>query len=118
MLTLYQFPLSHFCEKARWALEFKGVEYRIKNLVPGPHVVTTRKLASRTSLPILVNGHDTVQGSAEIITWLDRTYRSRPLTPTTTQDASMAHEWERSADQNIGVPLRLLFYWLVGGICG
>ena len=27
MITLYQFQFSHFCEKARWALDYKGVPY-------------------------------------------------------------------------------------------
>jgi Glutathione S-transferase, N-terminal domain len=27
MIQLYQFPFSHFCEKARWALDYKSIAY-------------------------------------------------------------------------------------------
>ncbi len=34
MRTLYQFPLSHFCE-ARWMLDHKELYYVAHNLIPG-----------------------------------------------------------------------------------
>jgi glutathione S-transferase len=37
MITLYQFQFSHFCEKARWALDYKDLPYTCKNLLPGLH---------------------------------------------------------------------------------
>ncbi len=111
MMTLYQFPISHYCEKARWALEYKGLDYRIKNLVVGPHFRTLRKIAPGTTVPLLIDGDEVVQGSDSIITYLDKKQSHPALTPTTTEDASMAHEWERYADKNVGVPLRLLFYF-------
>lgn len=109
-LTLYQFEISHYCEKARWALEFKGLDYRLVNLVPGPHLRTIRRLAPRSSVPVLDADGEIVQGSAAIISWLDRHYPGRPLTPTNTADASLAVEWERTADHQIGIPLRRFFY--------
>ena len=111
MMTLYQFPISHYCEKARWALEYKELEYRIKNLVPGPHFRTLRKIAPGTSLPLLIDGNEVVQGLDLIISYLDKKQPHPALTPTTTEDASMAHEWERYVDTNVGVPLRLFFYF-------
>lgn len=112
-MTLYQFAISHFCEKARWALDYKGLPYRLQNLVPGPHLRTTRRLAPQSSVPILVDGDMAVQGSGAIITYLDRQHRTRPLTPTSAADAGMALEWERYADNNIGLPLRVYFYHYV-----
>jgi glutathione S-transferase len=111
--TLYQFPISHYCAKARWALEYKGIDYRITNLIPGPHISTLRKIAPGTIVPLLIDGDDTIQGSDAIITYLDKKQAHPALTPTTTADASMAHEWERYADTNVGVPLRLFFYFHV-----
>ena len=35
--TLYQFPISHYCEKVRWAMDYKKLEYKAKNLLPGLH---------------------------------------------------------------------------------
>ena len=110
MPILYQFLGSHFCEKARWALAYKGVPYREINLIPGPHLRTTRRIAKKTSLPILVDGDAVVQGSAKIISFLDNKHLRTPLTPTNIHDASMAHEWERYLDRNVGIPLRAFFY--------
>ena len=41
MLRLYTFQVSHFAEKARWALDWKGVEYEERRLLPGPHLAVT-----------------------------------------------------------------------------
>lgn len=108
--TLYQFECSHFCEKARWALDWKQVDWRPKNLVPGLHAGTARRLGGKTSVPILVADGHAVQGSGEIITWLDERHPERRLTPGTTADAHAALEWERWLDAEIGVLLRLWFY--------
>ena len=51
MLKLYQFPISHYCEKIRWALEFKNIDHEIKNLIPGLHLLKTKKLAPESSVP-------------------------------------------------------------------
>lgn len=32
--TLYQFPQSHFAEKGRWLLDYKGLDYQARNLYP------------------------------------------------------------------------------------
>lgn len=111
--VLYQFPISHFCEKARWALDYKGIDYRVRNLIPGPHRAAMSKLAARSSVPLLVSGGEAIQGSAEIINWAERRHPTHRLTPSSSLDASMAAEWERSADGQIGVPLRCLFYYHV-----
>lgn len=111
MTELLQFAGSHYCEKARFALDYKGVEYSVRNLVPGPHAKTARRIAANTSLPVLLDGGATVQGSAAIIDHLDQHYKVPMLTPTNTQDASMARELERYLDHNIGINFRLVFYY-------
>ena len=52
MLMLYQFPVSHYCEIARWGLDYKQQAYQKKNLLPGLHVKRTRKLTGESSVPI------------------------------------------------------------------
>jgi len=111
MITLYQFQFSHFCEKARWALDFKRLPYVCKNLVPGPHVGIARRYAPRSCLPILVSGKTVVQDSTSIINFLDQEHPDHPLTP---RDAAMAQEaldWEEYLDEEIGVTLRRWFYY-------
>lgn len=35
-ITLYQFPIPHDCEKVRWALDLKGLDYKTCNLTRFP----------------------------------------------------------------------------------
>jgi glutathione S-transferase len=109
-LTLYQFAGSHFCEKARWALDYKGLEYSRRTLVPGPHRRVTLKLAPKPEVPILCDDERVIQGSGTIIDYLERKVPRPPLTPTTSFEASAASEWEGYLDRNVGVPLGLYFY--------
>jgi glutathione S-transferase len=111
MIALYQFEFSHFCEKARWALDYKGLAHVRKNLLPGLHRRVARKLAPNSSLPILVDGGTVVQDSTSIITFLDKQYPDRPLTPCDAQEAKEALAWEEYLDDEIGVPVRLWFYY-------
>jgi glutathione S-transferase len=110
MIALYQFQFSHFCEKARWALDYKCLPHVRKNLLPGLHMRVARKLAPRNCLPILVDNGTVVQDSTSIITFLDEKYPDRPLTPRDAREAKEALEWEEYLDDEIGVPLRLWFY--------
>jgi len=111
MMTLYQFQFSHFCEKARWALDHKSLAHVRKNLLPGPHGRVARSLAPRSCLPILVDDGTVVQDSTSIITFLDERYPERPLTPLDAQEAKEALAWEEYLDDEIGVQVRLWFYY-------
>ena len=111
MISLYQFQFSHFCEKARWALDYKGLAHVRKNLLPGLHRRVARKLAPSSGLPILVDNGFVVQDSTSIISFLDEKYPDRPLTPRDAQEAKEALAWEEYLDDEIGVPLRLWFYY-------
>jgi glutathione S-transferase len=110
VIKLYQFAFSHFCEKARWALDYKGLRYAPRNLLPGAHKQVTRGLAPKSSLPILVDDINVIQESSAIVTYLDERYPDRPLTPADRDQARQAIEWEQFLDREIGVTLRLWFY--------
>jgi glutathione S-transferase len=111
MFELYDFRFSHYCEKARWALDYKGIPYASRHLLPGFHMLKTRKLAPRTCVPILKTDDIIVQDSTEIITFLDRSFPERSLTPRDPADANTAIEWEEYLDEEIGVTWRLWFYY-------
>lgn len=110
MLSLYQFPISHYCEKVRWALDHKGLDYQIKNLLPGLHTLTTKKLAPTSSLPILIHDGKAIQNSSDILTYLDTEFPQHPLTP---EDETLKQEalgWEKFADEQIGIAVRVVCY--------
>ena len=74
MRTLYQFPLSNYCEKARWLLDHKELDYVAKNLMPGLHRPFTRYKTSKDTLPMLHDGQVWVADSTEIALYLDGMY--------------------------------------------
>ena len=99
MIQLYQFPFSHFCEKARWALDYKSITYRAVNLLPGFHLKPVRKLAPKTCLPVLRDEETVVQDSTAIIDYLDKKYPIPALTPRDPKAAREALEWEKYFDE-------------------
>lgn len=113
MLKLYQFPFSHFCEKACWALDLKQQPYQVVNLLPALHLLWSKRLARGTSLPILQDAVYCVQDSAAIIDYLEQRWPQPALTPAEPRLALQAREWEQWLGNEIGVPLRLWFYFHV-----
>ena len=111
MLRLYTFQISHFAEKARWALDWKGVKYQERRLLPGPHLAVTRRLGKVTSVPILVCDGQVVQGSSAIINFADERWPDRPLTSQTAAERDRERELERWLDDELGAPVRRVFYF-------
>lgn len=105
---LYVFAISHYCEKARWALDYLGVDYEIKYLAPGSHANILAGLgANGTSLPLLVRGKMLIQGSSEIIAWAE-TASGNGRTLTCGMSA-MVTDIDNREDM-IGVHVRRLYY--------
>lgn len=68
--TLYVFAISHYCEKARWALDHFGIEYELRHLMPGMNRGVAKKLgAEGGSLPFLRTDERPAMGSSAIIDW-------------------------------------------------
>lgn len=110
MITLYQFPISHYCEKVRWALEYKNIEYKKVNLLPGIHAKKAKKLTSHSSLPILVHDKKIINESSQIISYLDQTFPDNSLTPHDQNLKQETMQWEIFADEKIGSDVRRICY--------
>jgi glutathione S-transferase len=113
MLTLYQFPISHYCEKVRWTLDYKNIDHKVINLLPGLHVLKTKKLAVHTSVPILVQDDKIIQGSSKIISYLDKEYSEKSLTPENEELKNNALEWEKYVDKEVGIHVRRCCYHIL-----
>ena len=74
MRTLYQFPLSHFCEKARWLLDHKELDYVAHNLMPGVHRAFAQLKTGQNKLPILRDMEHWIADSTQIALYLDDQY--------------------------------------------
>lgn len=72
MLKLVTIPISHFCEKARWALERAGMPYREERHVQGLHRLAARRAGGAGTVPVLVTGDGVLAESAQILAWVDR----------------------------------------------
>jgi glutathione S-transferase len=68
---LVTIPISHYCEKARWALERAGLTYREERHVQGVHMLASRRAGGRGTTPVLVTEHGTFAGSEWIVRYAD-----------------------------------------------
>lgn len=113
MLTLYQFPISHYCEKIRWALDYKGLEYKIINVLPGAHIKIIKSIAPKSEVPVLVHDDIVIQNSSDILTYLDKTFPEKSLTPSEPELEKQALEWEKYVDEQVGPHVRLYCYYYI-----
>ncbi len=61
---LVTIPISHFCEKARWALDRAGVEYVEHPHLQPVHVVAARLAGGGRTVPVLVTDEGEVLGES------------------------------------------------------
>lgn len=66
---LYVLAPSHFCERARWALDHAGIAFIEERWAVGTHALRARRIAPGSSLPILDTGSEVIQGSDAILDW-------------------------------------------------
>jgi glutathione S-transferase len=106
---LYVFAISHYSEKARWALDYLGVDYEIEYLVPGLHAQRMTSLgAGGSSLPVLVKDGELIQGSSDIIFWAE----SAPNNGRTLDcdSSSFISDITSRIDDVLGVHVRRMYY--------
>src|SRR5262249_44411033 len=71
MLRLVTIPISHYCEKARWALERAGLPYREERHVQGVHRLAARGAGGGTTVPVVVTPGGAIGESQQILEWID-----------------------------------------------
>src|SRR5262245_66603262 len=81
-LVLHQFVGSHFNEKARWALDWKGLPHRRRTYFPGPHAPAMLRLSGQRTTPVLVIDGEVIAGSAAILAALEERFPEGPILPT------------------------------------
>jgi glutathione S-transferase len=69
---LIAIPISHFCEKARWALEWAGLDYVEERHVQGVHRVVAQRAGGGRTVPVLVAPEGVFAESEEILAHIDR----------------------------------------------
>lgn len=108
--VLNTFAVSHFCESARWTLDYKGVEYTEESWAPLLHVTRTWRM-KRTYTPILRIGGEVLQESAAICEYIEEHFPEPTLIPKEHREDVL-----RLADEarSIGPHVRRMAYHAVG----
>jgi glutathione S-transferase len=70
-LELITIPVSHYCEKVRWALEYLDVPFVERPHMPPFHRSATKRNGGG-SVPVLVTASGPVTDSDAILRWLDQ----------------------------------------------
>jgi glutathione S-transferase len=114
MPTLVTIPFSHFCEKARWALDHARVAYREEGHVPGLHRRAVKRASGKAgSVPVLMlDGDGVLEDSQRIVRWADaRATSDRKLLPTGGRERDDALAFERHLDVDFAPHVRRLAYF-------
>lgn len=106
MLELYQFEFSHYCEKVRLILDYKGLPYRKIEVVPGIGQLDVYRLSGQRQVPVLKDGNEVIADSTAIAEYLDRKYPDRPIIPSDPRQKGLCLMIEQWADESIGLNAR------------
>ncbi len=110
--TLWQINISHYAEKARWALDYKRVDHLRRSPPPAVHAAIALWLSRGTSatLPIMRWDGAVISGSSAIIAALEERVPDPPLYPRDPEQRRRALALEQFFDQEVGPYVRL-FIW-------
>jgi glutathione S-transferase len=102
---LWHIPLSHFSEKVRWALDYKGIAHRRRVLGPD-YLFRAWRATGRGTLPILFLDGRAIGDSTDIIAALEARHPEPPLYPADTVARQRALALEDELDERLGPALR------------
>jgi glutathione S-transferase len=103
MLELYQFELSHYSEKVRLILDYKGLAYRKIEVTPGIGQLDLYRMSGQRQVPVLKDGSEVIADSTAIAQYLEDKYPDRPIIPTDSKQRALCLLMEEWADESIGL---------------
>lgn len=120
MITLYQIHWSHYVEKVRWALDYKGLAWKAVEIDP----LKKQRLQQLNCQLTLESGHqvytvpvihddqtdEVVGDSSRILEHLERRYPTPALYPTDRAGYDEAKRWTLWLDSTLGLAARRLCY--------
>lgn len=116
-MRLITMPMSHYCEKARWALDFAGVEYREEAHLQGFHYLAVKPHSDNGMVPLLVTPSEVVRESSQIVKHVDQYMPEGSRFYPADLEAEI-NELEQRFDEILGVETRRWVYhhWQKAGV--
>lgn len=110
MARLITIPFSHYCEKARWALDRCDLPYEEDGHLPLFHYLPARRAGGGRTVPILVDRETVIADSSDILAWADA-QRPGALLPGDARDRKDALTLEDDFDRHLGPATRRWAYF-------
>jgi glutathione S-transferase len=102
---LWHIPLSHYSEKARWALDHKRIAHR-RQVLGADYLIRAWRATRQGKLPILWLDGRAISDSTRIIAALEERYPEPPLYPPDAAARQRALALEDEFDEGLGPALR------------
>jgi glutathione S-transferase len=110
--VLWHIKISNFNEKARWALDYKGIPHHRRAPLPAAHALIALALTRRVAtFPVLRLDGRTIGDSTRIISALEERAPDPPLYPADPVQRRRALELEEFFDANLGHDVRRAVFW-------
>jgi len=113
---LITIPISHYCEKARWALDLARIEYEEHAHLQLIHWIPVWRAGGGRTAPVLVCGEEVLRESSDIVAWADaRMPEGSRLYPRDPEALAEVRRLERGWDERLGPEGRR---WMYNGLRG
>jgi glutathione S-transferase len=114
--VLITIPISHYCEKARWALDRAGISYRERPHLQVVHWIPVARAGGNKTAPVLIWGERVLAESADIVAAADaRSAPERRLFPEDPAEAAEVRALAHDFDQRLGPEGRRWMYFNLRG---
>ncbi|MSP72235.1 MAG: glutathione S-transferase [Myxococcales bacterium] len=100
---------SHYCEKARWALQRAGLDFKESYHAPGFHLIPAMLAGGRRLTPILVKDDGVLNDSTDILRYADE--HGAQLLPTDPVERDVVLGLEDTFDERLGPAVRRCVYF-------
>jgi glutathione S-transferase len=108
--VLWHLEISHYNEKARWALDYKSVPHVRRAVSPGLQAFGARRLRAGRTVPILQLNGRAIGDSTRIIEEIERRWPEPPLYPSDPDGCRRALELEEHFDEDCGHDVRRVLF--------
>lgn len=111
-LTLFTMPPSHFCEKARWAIDLLARTYREERHAPIFHRSALKKIGAGPTVPALVlENNKVLRESKEIMRWVDdQLSNENKIFPTDAVQGPLVQDFCDRCDRDLAHHVVRFFY--------